>query len=158
MAAALTLQGGCHCGRLRLAFTTALDPANIQPRACDCSFCQKHGAAYVSDPSGELSIIATEPDAIRRYRQGSGTAEFLFCSHCGILVAATVDHDGRLHGAANARCIDAAVVFGEAVITSPKSLPAGQKVDRWIRLWIPDVTVVMDGTSEPMQRRAPDFQ
>ena len=139
---ALTLRGGCHCGRLRVAFATRLDPAGIKPRACDCSFCQKHGAAYVSDPSGRLSISMAEPDAMRRYRQGSETAEFLFCGHCGILVAVIVDHDAHTYGAVNARCLDGTTVLGEVVTASPQSLPAADKVDRWLRLWIPDVELV----------------
>ena len=146
MTEAVTLLGGCHCGQLRVAFSTALDPGDIKPRACDCSFCQKHGAAYVSDPAGKLSI-STEPDAMRRYRQGSNTAEFLFCGHCGILVAVIFEHDAHTHGAVNARCLDSAERFGEFVTASPQKLSATDKVDRWLRLWIPDVELVTDGST-----------
>jgi hypothetical protein len=154
MAAALTLRGGCHCGRLRVAFSTGLDPAAINPRACDCSFCRKHGAAYVSDPAGQLRIGMAEPDDMRRYRQGSNTAEFLFCSHCGILVAAIFDHHGRTYGAVNARCLDATARFAEAVTASPQRLAAEDKVDRWLHLWIPDVELVMNGAM-PTSAAAP---
>ena len=44
---------------------------------------------------------------MRRYRQGSNTAEFLFCGYCGILVAVIFEHDAHIHGAVNARCLDA---------------------------------------------------
>lgn len=145
--AALRLWGGCHCGRLRVAFSTGLDPAAINPRACDCSFCQKHGAAYVSDPAGGLCISMAEPDDVRRYRQGSGTAAFLFCGHCGILVAVIVDHGGRTYGAVNARCLDATTRLGDAITASPQQLAAGDKVDRWLRLWIPDVELMVDGST-----------
>lgn len=147
MAAAVTLRGGCHCGRLRVAFSTSLDPAGIQPRACDCSFCQKHGAAYVSDPSGHLSIGMAEPDDLHRYRQGSQTAEFLFCWHCGVLVAVIFDHDSRIYGAVNARCLDATTHLGDFVTASPQRLSAADKVDRWLRLWIPDVELVVGGST-----------
>lgn len=147
MTPALTLRGGCHCGRLRVSFSTRIDPADIHPRACDCSFCQKHGAAYVSDPSGRLSIGMAQPDAMRRYRQGSNTAEFLFCGHCGILVAVVFVHDARRYGAVNARCLDGTTRLGDVVIASPQALAAGDKVDRWLRLWIPDVELVVDGST-----------
>jgi hypothetical protein len=147
MSAAVTLQGGCHCGRLRVAFSTGVDPAGMQPRACDCSFCQKHGAAYVSDPAGQLSISVAEPDDMRRYRQGSNTAEFLFCGHCGVLVAVVFERDGRTYGAVNARCLDATACLGNAVTASPQQLAVGDKVDRWLRLWIPDVELVVDGST-----------
>jgi hypothetical protein len=153
MSAALTARGGCHCGRLRVAFSTRLDPAGIKPRACDCSFCQKHGAAYVSDPSGQLSICMAEADDMRRYRQGSDTAEFLFCGHCGILVAVILDHDGRIHGAVNARCLDAAALLGDVVTASPQRLTAEDKVERWLRLWIPDVELVVDGHTQAVPLR-----
>lgn len=156
MTAAMTLGGGCHCGRLRVAFSTVLDPAGITPRACDCSFCQKHGAAYVSDPAGQLSISIAAPDDLHRYRQGSNTAEFLFCGHCGVLVAVVLDHDGRTHGAVNARCLDATTRLGNAVTASPQQLAAAEKVDRWLRLWIPDVELLVAGSTSTNAVTRPD--
>ncbi len=37
-----TYDGGCHCGNLRVSFTTTLTPAQMEPRSCQCSFCIKH--------------------------------------------------------------------------------------------------------------------
>ena len=141
------LRGGCHCRQLRVAFSTTLDPADMKPRACDCSFCQKHGAAYVSDPAGTLAISMASPDAMRRYRQGSNTADFLFCGGCGVLVAVIFEHDARIHGAVNARCLDAATRLGEFVSASPQQLSAEDKIDRWLRLWIPDVELMVDDST-----------
>ena len=42
----LSLSGACHCGALRLQLTLPGDPADYAPRACDCDFCRKHGAAF----------------------------------------------------------------------------------------------------------------
>ena len=117
----------------------------MKPRACDCSFCQKHGAAYVSDPAGRLCISVETADALRRYRQGSNAAEFLFCGHCGILVAVIFEHAAGTYGAVNARCLDAAARLGQSVSASPQQLSAGDKVDRWLRLWIPNVELAVDG-------------
>lgn len=144
MAPAVKFRGGCHCGRVRVAFSTELNPADINPRACDCSFCQKHGAAYISDPAGQLAIIVVDPLALRRYRQGSNTAEFLICNRCGVLVGVLVDHAARLYGAVNARCLDAFASLAPAVPASPQQLAAGEKMARWLRLWIPDVELVTD--------------
>jgi len=49
------LKGGCHCGKVRVELTTSIRPGDFRPRACDCSFCTKHGAAYVSDPAGRCA-------------------------------------------------------------------------------------------------------
>jgi hypothetical protein len=143
---AFAFRGGCHCGRLRVTFSTALDPASITPRACDCSFCQKHGAAYVSDPAGQLSVIMQSPDALRRYRQESNTAEFLLCDRCGVLVAVVFEHNARIYGAVNALSLEGPTGFGSAVPASPQLLAPGEKVARWSQLWVPDVELVMSGT------------
>lgn len=45
------------------------------PRACDCDFCRKHGAAYISDPQGAVRIQVKDAQQLGRYRQGSGIAE-----------------------------------------------------------------------------------
>lgn len=111
------------------------------PRACDCSFCQKHGAAYVSDPAGRLSIVADPADALREYRQGSNTARFLVCGHCGVLVAVVFEHRSRLYGAVNANCLDGPTGFAVPVPASPQALSPDEKMARWLAVWVPDVVL-----------------
>jgi hypothetical protein len=108
------------------------------PRACDCSFCRKHGAVYVSDPAGRLSVSAHE-GSLRKYRQGSGIADFLLCGQCGVLVAVIFEHEGRLHAAVNVGCLEANHGFGIPVPASPQTLSAEERASRWLDLWIPDV-------------------
>jgi len=139
-------RGGCHCGQLRVAFSTALDPASMIPRACDCSFCQKHAAAYISDPAGQLSVIMQSPDALRRYQQGSNTAKFLLCTGCGVLVAVVFEHNARMYGAVNARSLKRLADFGSAIPASPQLLAADEKIARWLQVWVPDVELVTSGT------------
>ncbi|HEY4144126.1 aldehyde-activating protein [Pinirhizobacter sp.] len=142
MASIQVLRGSCHCGQLGLEFSTALELSGISPRACDCSFCQKHGAAYVSDPAGRLSVTEHEPGALRVYRQGSKQAQFLMCAHCGVLVAVIMEHEGRLHGAVNALCLDENHAFAAPTTVSPKALAPDEKVSRWQQAWVADVLVV----------------
>ncbi|WP_095198731.1 hypothetical protein [Mesorhizobium carmichaelinearum] len=55
--------GGCHCGNIGLRFSTELDPSQIEVRACQCSFCIKHGSRAVADPDGRLTIsVRTQRD------------------------------------------------------------------------------------------------
>lgn len=136
-----TLQGSCHCARLALRYETAQPPVDTPPRACDCSFCRKHGAAYLSDPAGALSIVESESGSRREYRQGSENARFQVCAHCGVLVAVVFEHEGRLYGAVNARCLDGDARFGEPVPVSPQRLSPEEKIARWQQAWVPDVTV-----------------
>ena len=140
-----TLHGRCHCGRIRVEFSTCQAAATISPRACDCSFCQKHGAAYVSDPAGKLRLTLTSRSAVRSYRQGSEVAEFQLCAECGVLVAVTFEHGGRVYGAVNATCLDGSAALGAAVSASPQLLSSEAKVARWLQAWVPDVQWVVTG-------------
>ena len=142
MTETLVLRGSCHCGQLGLEFSTAREITGFSPRACDCSFCQMHGAAYVSDPAGRLSIFENEPGALRIYRQGSKRAQFLMCANCGVLVAVVMEEAGRLFGAANAACIDGRQAFAAPVAVSPQLLGPDEKVSRWQQAWFADVLVV----------------
>ena len=129
--------GGCHCGAVRWHFDTGQALAAFTPRACDCDYCTRHGAAWVSDPAGRLRIRAAT-GKLQRYRQGSGQAEFLSCRDCGVLVAVVMhDGDGRLLGAANRNAFDARAEFGEPAVVSPQQLAPEAKLARWTRLWTP---------------------
>lgn len=127
--------GGCHCGNLRVSLELSRAPIAYSPRACDCEFCRKHGAAWVSDPDGALRIQITDDREVVRYRQGSGSAEILICRVCGVVVAVTYLAS---HAAVNARALDAA--FAADKVASPKLLATDEKVGRWQALWFADVT------------------
>lgn len=136
-AAPAPLRGGCHCGNITLTLATSQEPATVHPRACDCAFCLKHGAGWVSDPEGHLSLHVRDADLLSEYRQGSGSACFLLCRDCGVLVAVVHDDGRGLRGATNARGLDAAASFGEPVGVSPQQLSRDAKVARWSQLWTP---------------------
>ena len=145
------LHGACHCGRLALVFETDQAPAALTPRACDCRFCRKHGAAWVSDPVGALCITAREMDGWGEYRQGSGAARFLLCRDCGVLVAVIFAYQGRVYGAANATCLEDATTLGATVAASPQRLSPAEKVARWRQRWIPDVRLPFEDEDTDVQ-------
>ena len=129
--------GGCHCGALRFEFSTAQALADFGPRACDCDFCTRHRAGWVSDADGSLRIEA-DGSRLRRYRQGSGQADFLLCAECGVLVAVVARaDDGRLLGAANRNAFDGRAAFMAETTVSPQQLDAATKLARWTQLWTP---------------------
>lgn len=136
-----TLGGGCHCGKIRIEFATARSPADMTPFACDCSFCMKHGAAYVSDRAGTLSIEVSEPDAIGEYRQGSGTARCIVCHTCGVLVAVLVDDEAGTYGTVNSRCLDGGMAFGASKTVSPQHVSIEERRKLWLKTWIPGVRI-----------------
>jgi hypothetical protein len=119
-------------------------PNEYGPRACDCDFCLKHGASYVSDPLGRLEIQFERERNISRYRQGSGNAECLVCRSCGVLVGACYRDRGRILATVNSRIFTEGPVFGPEVLVSPKALSEPDKIKRWDELWFADVTVKSD--------------
>jgi hypothetical protein len=136
-----TLHGGCHCGNIRVELQLTRAPGTYRPRACDCSFCLKHGAAYISDPLGTLRLTIRDEREATRYAQGSGQAQLLLCSTCGVLVSPLFSDGGRLYAAVNVNALENAAAFGMPQPASPQTLSAGDKVKRWRELWFSDVTI-----------------
>ncbi|MCC6949063.1 MAG: hypothetical protein IT539_14965 [Bradyrhizobiaceae bacterium] len=81
------LRGTCHCGNVEVEFETSVAPADSSVRACQCSFCRRHGAKTTSDAAGRLVIRADEAD-IERYRFGFQVTDFVICRRCGAYIAA----------------------------------------------------------------------
>ena len=135
--------GSCHCGAIRVEVGLAQSPAHYAPRACDCSFCRKHAAAYVSDPAGSLRISVAEPQLLGVYHQGSGSADCLVRTRCGVLVGIAYSEAGRLFATLNSRIIDSEARFADPLVVSPRTLTAAEKVERWRALWFADVTIAM---------------
>ena len=96
------LTGHCHCGAIRVELTTALTAGELPLRACQCSFCQRHGSLTTADPQGRLHIEAA-PGAANRYRFGLGVTDFLLCAECGVYVAAMMDTEAGLSAVLNVR-------------------------------------------------------
>ena len=99
------LTGHCHCGAIRVLFDPGRPVAELAFRACTCSFCRRHGAAYTSDPAGHLHIEAA-PGAVNRYRFATETADFLLCNECGCYVGVTMETETGLMGVLNVRGVD----------------------------------------------------
>ncbi|HMM65482.1 MAG TPA: aldehyde-activating protein [Dokdonella sp.] len=135
------LQGRCHCKGIGIEFTTAKDPASFHPRACDCSFCCKHGAAWLSDPDGRLVFTEHRADVFHEYRQGSESARFLLCGRCGVCVGVVYEEGSQHFAAVNARCLDDRAEFGDSVAVSPQTLGADEKIARWKSVWVADVAL-----------------
>ena len=136
------LVGACHCGNLQLELRLSRAAGDYNPRACDCDFCTRHAAAWLSDPEGALGIRIRDAAKVSRYRQGNELAEFLLCSHCGGLASVLYkDAAGRLYAAVNARTVDGGRDFGPSQAVSPKQLSGEQKTARWQEVWFSRVEV-----------------
>ena len=134
--------GTCHCGNILLDLQLTKDPASYHPRACDCTFCRKHGAAYISDARGSLRVRINDPHQSGTYRQGNELAEMLLCTRCGVLMGALYRAAGLVYGTVNVRVIEGAESFGVEKPASPQKLSADEKISRWKDLWFSSVEVL----------------
>ncbi len=136
------LKGSCHCGNILVDLELPKTPHSYAPRACDCDFCRKHDAAYVSDPQGSVVVWIGDGSLRGSYRQGSGQVEFLSCSNCGVLIGAFYSNGGQLYAAVNTRSVRGENIFAAEQKVSPRLLSADEKTARWRSMWFGNVSIV----------------
>lgn len=100
------IHGRCHCGNIAFALHWDPDPERIPARACDCSFCTRHGAVWIANPQGRLRIEVREAAQVSHYAFGTRTAQFLVCARCGVVPAVLSRIDGNLYAVVNAQCAE----------------------------------------------------
>jgi hypothetical protein len=103
----MKVRGGCHCGAVR--FEAELGPEHVVALDCNCSVCRMTGFLHIVVPH-EMFELLSGRDALSSYRFGTGTAEHLFCRHCGVKSF----YQPRSHPNAwsvSANCLDEPVEF-----------------------------------------------
>ena len=76
----MILEGGCHCGAVRFE---AEVPAEVEVLDCNCSICSATGFRHLIVPHERFRLLSGA-DKLASYRFGTGAANHLFCSVCGI--------------------------------------------------------------------------
>ncbi|RAO77159.1 GFA family protein [Dyella jiangningensis] len=139
----MLIEGRCHCGNISFSLRWEPDPEEIPARACDCSFCARHGGVWTSCPDGYLRVSVQDAALVSRYAFGTRTAEFHVCARCGVvpLVTSTIDGHGYavvnvnvFEGVEPARLKHSAASFGEE--------EADVRLARRQRYWIRHVEFV----------------
>lgn len=99
-------QGGCHCGanRYRLAWPGGQE--SLPARRCTCTFCTRFNGTWTSHPDAGLDMLENRDSPLTRYRFGTATADFLFCSRCGVTLAAVCEIGGRMRAVVNVNTLD----------------------------------------------------
>jgi hypothetical protein len=97
-----TLTGTCHCGVIRGTLHTTKPVAELQVRACQCSFCTRHGAMTASDPAGRASFQMHRAE-LAEYRFGTRTGTSLICARCGIYAGVILEEASKTWSVLNVR-------------------------------------------------------
>jgi hypothetical protein len=103
----VTATGGCHCGAVR--FVAELPAEPVSALDCNCSICSMTGFLHII-VAHEHFTLERGGEVLTSYRFGSGAAEHLFCSVCGVKGF----YQPRSHPEAwsvNAHCLDDPLVL-----------------------------------------------
>lgn len=98
----IEVHGGCHCQAVR--FTARLPDPPVPALECNCSICAMTGFLHLIVPHADFDLLSGR-ELLTSYRFGSGAAEHLFCSRCGVKSF----YQPRSHPGAwsiNAYCLD----------------------------------------------------
>jgi hypothetical protein len=136
----MQIEGACHCGNIAYEFAWPDDAPHIPARACDCTFCTKHGGVWTSHPHASLRLAIANPNAVSVYEFGTKTAQFHVCSKCGVVPLVTCRLEGKLHAVVNVNTfsnVDPALLQrGSATFEGEE---VSSRLARRARNWIPDV-------------------
>ena len=102
----MLIHGACHCGNIRFQLTWEPEPTTIAARACDCTFCIKHGGVWTANAASTLAVTIAQPELVSRYEQGTRTAQFHVCATCGVVPLVTSEIDGHTYAVVNVNAFD----------------------------------------------------
>lgn len=108
-----TYRGSCHCGSVTFTLTSEKKPEEMRVGRCACSFCRRHGARTMGDPSGSVEFRSTS-GALSRYRFGLGITDYLLCARCGTYVGAVMPGESGAIGIVNVNSLDIRDTFDAA--------------------------------------------
>lgn len=74
-----TMQGGCHCGRVRFQVTADLEGIT----ECNCSICSKKGFLHLIVPPECFELVSGR-DELTTYQFNTKVAKHTFCKVCGV--------------------------------------------------------------------------
>jgi hypothetical protein len=97
-----TVEGGCHCGLVR--FEADVPDGPVVVRDCACSICAMVGYRHLIVPATRFRLVEGRRDTTT-YRFGSGKAQHIFCTQCGIKSFQRPRSDPESYSI-NVRCLD----------------------------------------------------
>jgi hypothetical protein len=141
------IEGSCHCGNIRYALDWPGDAAEIGVRACDCTFCTKHGGNWISHRDAELVATIQDASHVSKYGFGTATAAFYVCSRCGVVPFVLSSIDGLPYAVVNVNTLDG--VDPTSFARTPAHFDgegSSQRLARRKRNWIRTVKISVAGS------------
>ena len=136
----MLINGKCHCGNIAFALEWPGNPPEIPARACDCSFCVKHGGVWTSNPNSRLAVTIRDQAMVSRYAFATRTATFHVCSRCGAVPLVTSEIADHVYAVVNVNVLED---IDSAWLRRTSASFGGEEVEsrlaRRERNWISDV-------------------
>jgi hypothetical protein len=142
----MRIQGACHCGNVTFRLDWQPEPCEIPARACNCTFCRKHGGVWTACPTGSLSVQLADPARVSRYAFGTRTAAFHVCASCGVVPVVTSEIGGTTYAVVNVNTFEG--LDPSLLRRAPVSFDGEDEASRLARRargWIPSVRFVQRG-------------
>jgi hypothetical protein len=136
------LHGSCHCGNIAYVLNWPLG-GDIPVRRCACSFCRKQGAIYAAHRDAALAVTVAGGQGLSRYRFASKTADFCFCSKCGVFVLVTSKIDERLSAVVNVNTLHGFPLPAEVETRNFQGETVEDRMARRRNTWIADVAITI---------------
>ncbi len=136
----MRILGACHCRNI--SFELDWPASEIPARACDCSFCTKHGGVWTSSPDAVLRVALADPSHVSQYSFGTHTASFHVCGRCGIVPFVTSRIDGHDYAVVSVNAFEG--VEPSLLRRAPISFDGEEEAGRLARRkrnWIGDVRI-----------------
>jgi hypothetical protein len=138
----MLLNGKCHCGNIAFELEWEGNPAEIPARACNCSFCVKHGGVWTSNSKSRLVVAIRDTSLVSKYAFGSRTATFHVCSRCGAVPLVTSEIANHLYAVVNVNVLEN---VNQSCLHRATAAFEGEDVEsrlaRRRRNWIADVSI-----------------
>jgi hypothetical protein len=105
----MLINGKCHCGNISYSLDWPEELPDISARACDSTFCIKHGGVWTSKPEATLNVRVHDRAASSRYAFGTKTAVFYVCSRCGAVPLVSSEIANRLYAVVNVNTFEGVI-------------------------------------------------
>jgi hypothetical protein len=137
----MLIAGSCHCKNISFALVWEPEPLEIPARACDCSFCTKHGGVWTSCATGRLEVTVRDPLLVSRYAFGTH-----ICSRCGIVPMVTSRIQGHLYAVVSVNAFEGVPPsLLRRAAASFQQESEGARLARRTRNWIANVRFAETG-------------